>query len=59
MAANASSLLLCWDFITSSQGPQPNKIADAEVNNKCSKELRLPDISRLFYKSRLLFRPPA
>jgi hypothetical protein len=41
---NASGLLLCWHFITSSPGPKPNKIAGDEVNNKCSKEFRLPDI---------------
>jgi len=45
MAANASGLLLCWDFITSSPGLKPNKIADDEVNNKCSIEFRLLDIS--------------
>jgi hypothetical protein len=38
-------LLLCWDFIMSSPEPQPNRITDDEVSNKCSKELRPPDIS--------------
>jgi hypothetical protein len=45
MAANASGLLLCWDFIMSSPELKPNKIADVEVKNKCLKELRPPDIS--------------
>jgi hypothetical protein len=45
IACNASGLLLCWHFIMSSPGPKPNKIADVEVKNKCSKEFRLPDIS--------------
>jgi hypothetical protein len=45
IAGNASGLLLCWHFIIVSRQPQPNKIADDEVNNKCSKEFRLPDIS--------------
>ena len=45
VAANASGLLLCWDFIMSNPEPHPNKIADDEVKNKCSIELRLPDIS--------------
>jgi hypothetical protein len=45
IAHNASGLLLCWDFMMSSPEPKPNKIADDEVNNKCPKELRLPDIS--------------
>jgi hypothetical protein len=45
MTANVEGLLLCWHFIIVSQQPKPNKIADDEVNNKCSKEFRLPDIS--------------
>jgi hypothetical protein len=45
MAHNASGLLLCWHFITVSTELKPNKIADDEVNNKCSKEFRLPDNS--------------
>jgi hypothetical protein len=45
MTHNASGLLLCWDFIMSNPEQEPNKIADDEVNNKCSKELRPPDIS--------------
>jgi hypothetical protein len=45
MAYNVYGLLLCWLFIMSSPEPKPNKIADDEVNNKCSKELRPPDIS--------------
>jgi len=44
-AANASGLLLCWDFITSSPELKPNKITDVEFNNKCLEEFRLPDIS--------------
>jgi hypothetical protein len=45
MTPNASGLLLCWDFITVSRQLKPNEIADDEVNNKCSIEIRLPDIS--------------
>jgi hypothetical protein len=45
LAANASGLLLCWDFKTSSPELKPNKIAADEVNNKCSNEFRLPDTS--------------
>jgi hypothetical protein len=45
IACNASGLLLCWGFITSSPGPKPNKIAHVEVKNKCLIEIRQPDIS--------------
>jgi hypothetical protein len=45
VAPNASGLLLCWDFMMSSPEPKPNKIVDDEVKNKCSIEIRLPDIS--------------
>jgi hypothetical protein len=45
MTANASGLLLCWYFIMSSPELKPNKIINDEVNNKCLKEFRLPDIS--------------
>ena len=43
--SDVDGLLLCWDFIMSSPEPKPNKIADVEVKNKCSIEIRLPDIS--------------
>jgi len=33
MATNASGLLLCWDFVTSSPEQEPNKIAAAEVKS--------------------------
>jgi hypothetical protein len=33
VAHSASGLLLCWDFITSSPEPKPNKIADVEVKS--------------------------
>jgi hypothetical protein len=45
MTANASGLLLCWQLIMSSPEAKPNKIADDEVNNKCSIEIRPPNIS--------------
>jgi hypothetical protein len=45
ITANVQGLPLCPNFITVSRQPQPNKITDDEVNNKCSIELRLPDIS--------------
>jgi len=45
VAYNASGLLLCWDSIFVRPQLKPNKIADDEVNNKWSKELRRPDIS--------------
>jgi hypothetical protein len=45
MTPNASGLLLCWHFIIVSPEPKPDKIADDEVNNKCSIEFRPPDIS--------------
>jgi len=45
VSANASGLLLCWHFIIVRRQLKPNKIVDDEVNNKCSKEFRLPDIS--------------
>jgi hypothetical protein len=38
--ANVDGLLLCLNFITVSREPKPNKIADVEVNNKCSVENR-------------------
>jgi hypothetical protein len=44
IAANVDGLLPGWDFITSSPGLKPNKIADDEVNNKCLIEIRLPDM---------------
>jgi hypothetical protein len=40
LAHSASGLLAVLAFITSSPEPQPDKIADDEVNNKCSKEFR-------------------
>jgi hypothetical protein len=45
LAANASGLLLCWNFIFVSRQLKPIEIVDDEVNNKCSKEFRLPDTS--------------
>jgi hypothetical protein len=45
ITANASGLLLCWDFMIVSPEPKPNKITDVEVKNKCSIEIRPPDIS--------------
>jgi hypothetical protein len=45
LAANASGLLLCWDFIFVRPQLKPNRIAVDEVNNKWSIEFRLPDIS--------------
>jgi hypothetical protein len=45
ISANACGLLLCWHFIIVSRQLKPNKITNNEVNNKCSIEIRLPDIS--------------
>jgi hypothetical protein len=45
IACNGHGLLLCWRFLLVSRQPKPNKIADDEVNDKCSKEFRPPDIS--------------
>jgi hypothetical protein len=45
LAYNVDGLLLWWDFITVSPELKPNKIPEDEVNNKCSKEFRLSDIS--------------
>jgi hypothetical protein len=45
LTANASGLLLCWDFIFVRPQLKPNKITYVEVKNKCLIEIRLPDIS--------------
>jgi hypothetical protein len=45
VAYNVDGLLLCWNFIFVRPQLKPNKIAENEVNNKCSIEIRLPDIS--------------
>jgi hypothetical protein len=45
IANNVDGLLLCRYFIMSSTEPRLNKVADDEVNNKCSIGIRLPDIS--------------
>jgi hypothetical protein len=44
MTHNVHGLPLCWHLKMSSPEPKPNKIADNEVNNKCSIEIRLLDI---------------
>jgi hypothetical protein len=45
MAGNVAGLLLWWHFVIASRQLKPIEIADDEVNNKCSIEFRLPDIS--------------